>query len=207
MKKINISRKRKIIVGALLLLVISTASIFIFITNSASKNVSTAINGPAFIFEATKAQGWWGGESNYPKDEITEDFQGDISELPNASMSVSKGTQEVPEPCFVNYFYWKNSVDIEVAFADMKERTISGDKGLSLDEIGSRVLAFETFEGSKEYTLHQYEIVGSPSNSIARGIELGYVPLSSGYIEIRGYCEVASRLVDTVTALSAVKLR
>ena len=164
------------------------------------------VQKPSFAFDASQASGWWAGDNNWPK---IEDFTGDQvseSDLPIVQMSVAQGTPDAPGSCFVMYLYNKGPVDPAAALTEMKNRTIQGDSGLSLQEIGAPARTIGTFEGVKEYTLHQYGLTGSSGSKIARGAAFGYATLKDGYIEMRGYCETADQIVDTLPVFGAVKL-
>ena len=68
------------------------------------------------------------------------------------------------------------------------------------------VASIQTSAGPKQYQLHQYSVTGTGSGGkVKGGNEFGYVPVTSGYLEIKGYCDVADSLPATIPALQAVK--
>lgn len=162
--------------------------------------------GPVFMFHDTAAPGWWSGGNisdsidNYTGDQITKD---DISV---ASMSVSQGKRNEPGNCFVSYYFWEKNIKPAEALVAMERRSIEGETNVSLSPLGQHKLKIDTYEGQKEYTLHQYEFTGSGSANRAKGAQFGYVSLNDGYIEMRSYCNKADQLKDTLIVLPAVSL-
>lgn len=166
-----------------------------------------AIQKPAFSFNSSKATGWWTGGSMSGTDNISDARKNGAQNLPSASIAIAQGTSNAPGACFVMFFYQKGAIDADIVLETMKADATKGHEGLSLKEIGTKQPTVKTFEGEKNYILHQYNLVGAPGEGIARGVEFGYLPLGEGYIEVRGYCEAADQLIDTLPVFHAVELK
>lgn len=161
----------------------------------------------SFSFDGTKAPGWWSGTDNWPSVQQQGGDQATIKNPTIVQMSVAQGSPTKPGACFVMYFYKKGSINIGNTLNDMKASVTKGDAGLVLDESNAITLTINTFEGTKRLQLHQYSLSGSPGNTTTRGIEFGLAQLGDGYIEIRGYCEIAAQIDDTLPALNSVSLK
>lgn len=84
------------------------------------------------------------------------------------------------------FFYFDRIIDTDLALETMKQKSRMGNDALVLHEISTQDRTIETPEGTIKYTLHQYDLQGEYSSGIQRGITLAYVPLTKGYLDIRG---------------------
>jgi len=119
-------------------------------------------------------------------------------------MNINAGTATQPGTCFIMHFYKAGSIDVTAALQALKTESAGDTEGLLFTELATHPMTINTSEGTKDYTLYQYEFSGPASKSMAKGSQFAYVPLKDGYIEIKGYCEVASDLANTIPAFSAV---
>lgn len=209
----NLKNKKRAFLASLLIVgLIATAVAGIWIlaqdeptTKAQDKN--TQQQKPAFVFDKTKAPGWWSGGNNWPDIKDYEGNQMTKEDLPVADLSASQGEPNKPSDCSVSYFYWDKIVDPAQALVAMEERSIKGTTNVQLIPRGVHPLKIDTPEGTKEYQLHKYEFTGAGSSTFAKGAQFGYIPLTKGHIEIRSYCNTADQLPDTVTPLTAVSLK
>lgn len=206
------NKKHAILVSLLILSLIAAAVAGIWIlaqdeptTKAQDKN--TQQQKPAFVFDKTKAPGWWSGGNNWP--DIKDFTSGHVTkdDISVASISVGQGEYGKPGNCFVDYYYWDKNVDPTQALIAMEERSIKGMTNVQLTPRGVHPLKIDTPEGTKEYQLHQYEFTGAGSSTFAKGAQFGYIPLTKGHIEIRSYCNTADQLPNTATPLTAVSLK
>jgi hypothetical protein len=202
---------KKIIVGILSLVIISVAGIGIALTitdNRNSNKTAEVSDKPSFHYDSAKSPGWYSGGNRWPNLDDYEGGQVTEDDLEVASISVSKGEQGKPSDCFVNYFYWDKPIDDPViALQKMKAFTIGESKTLTLEDSATHVVSIDTPDGTKEFQLHQYTLAGQGSEQLAKGAQFGYIPVSKGYIEIRGYCNESSQLAATLPAVQSVSLK
>lgn len=173
-----------------------------------SQNTTTgqaSSDKPSFAFDASKAPGWWSGGNNWPD---IHDYTGDqvtAADLPVADIFVTKGTQEAPGDCFVMAFYQKGAINIPETLDKRRSGMIPADKSPDiLTQTAAPLRTIDTPEGAKEYQYYQYDL---DLPQIQRGNAFGFIPLSDGYIEVRGICALADQLPTTQQALTAIKLQ
>jgi hypothetical protein len=129
---------------------------------------------PTFVFHDKNAPGWWSGGNNHPD---IKDFTGDqvsADDLPVASISIGQGEYGGWKDCFVGYSFSDEKVDIDEARVAMEKRSVEGEENVFLTPLDKRQITINTYEGAKEYTLHQYEFTGSGSAQRAKGVQFGY---------------------------------
>ena len=201
------SIKKKWILLAIVISVLLGSLLFYVVGFWRSIESDDPLQRTAFSLDTSKVSGWWAGENTWQSEEGNGEDQQSEQGSPVVSMTVAQGSSDSPGACFVMFFYWKGAADTKTLLDEMKTRTIEGNKALSLAEISVHQLNFLTLEGDKGYAIHQYEVKGSSRDSITRGVEFGYVVLSGGYIEVRGYCEAVAQLPATIPALGAVSFK
>ena len=106
--------------------------------------------------------------------------------------------------CFISAWRKPGTLAIQHELAKT-QKTFAGSEH-SITSNGQQLLSLQTPAGKKSYTLYQFAINDSPgATTLMDGLELGYVPLSKGFIEISGHCNTAAQLGETVTALQAIE--
>jgi len=155
------------------------------------KSAETDTSSVVFIHNSTTLPGWWAGDNYSPRDERPDD-----TNLATAQMTAAQGSKDVPGACFATFSYFDGEVDVTNEIEKIKSSLVGGDT--PLEKVGEYRRAMSTFEGVKDYTLYQYRVVDASKLKSVEGVELGYVPLSNGYVEMRGYCEHTAQLSDTL---------
>lgn len=197
--KKSIKRKITLIISlAVVSLVIITGGLLLW------KNMQSARadgdNKLLFSFDESKSPGWWTpGSYPAPKAEA-KDINGES--VPLASIAAFKGKEDDHgNQCFIMAFYTEGSVDVA---AKLKAKTTVKGGSAAFEPIGTMQQTILTPEGSKKYTLHQYDL-NQPNSQ--RGNEYGIIPLGEGYIEVSGVCPTADMLPSTKSALDAISLK
>ena len=199
--------KRKILViASIAILLIVTTVVALYFWQTQQADGAPVANKPSFAFDHSKAPGWWSAGNNWPD---IKDFTGDqvtATDLPVADIAVHHGTETKPDSsCFVMAFYQKGSVDLA---SELKKRETgmqsAGENPKLLTQVGTSMLSINTPEGAKEYTLYKYNL-DMPQTQ--KGNAFGFIPLTSGYIEVRSVCPTAEQLAITLPALTAVALK
>lgn len=195
-------RNKKLIalvtVGPLLLALVSG---FIAYKNLQAE-ITPQESKPLFTFEESKAPGLWAADNWHGSSGAEASDESTIT-----GRNFFTGTREQPGTCFVMYFYKKGSVDVASAIEKIANESANKDAGESMQKLGTLNYAMQTIDGTKEFELHQFNLVGGSANQTASGIEVGFIPLSEGYIEIRGNCENAEQLEQTLPVFEAVGLK
>lgn len=199
--------KRKLLTLALILVLLIAAVIGgVMYWNSQKQSDVPAVDKPSFHFDAAKAPGWWSAGNNWPDAAAFTGNQIDKSEIPIADINVHHGTQSKPgNGCFVMAFYQKGSID-EAAVLQKREAgmTAARDKTDSLKQVATSTQTLSTYEGVKDYTLHQYNL---DVPQVQKGNAFGFAPLSNGYIEVRAICPTAGLLPTVLPVLSVLSFR
>ncbi len=197
-------RNKKLVVlvtiGPLLLVLITG---FIAYKNLQA-DVAPEASKPLFTFEESKAQGWWAADNWYSTSESTNDSQDDKSLI--VGRNFFSGTREQPGTCFAMYFYKEGKVDVAAEIRNIEENTKNQDGSKGIQKLGTHNYAMQTPDGTKEFTLHQYELIGADAAQSAKGNQYAFVPLDKGYIEIRSICETAEQLSEAQSVFEAVRL-
>lgn len=200
--KIRTSKNKKPVligIGVVFVAAIIAGLAFFFINKNPKADADTADKSSAFSLDASKTTGWWAADNNWPSAEPKS------QDATIVQMTVAQGTKEQPGTCFVMYFYKPGTVDAE-AEANRYKEGASTDT-VTVQEKESKQFTMQTSDGAKEFKLHQYQLVGSGAGQLASGVQLGYVPLSDGYVEIRGHCESYEQLSGASTVFEAVSLK
>lgn len=190
---------------------------------------------PKFVFDTAKFPDWATAGNVYTNpDDVTDDFQGSKDDLPISGIIVSQcktgsncntlvgkckpqdnGVSEdcrrlaeytTDSHCFVSLSYYERKVDPEQEVAKYIEHNNSFGS-MTITEAGVKSLTMDTPDGNKEYTLHYYDYESKTGDTIKRGNAIGYVALTSGYIDVRSVCTEASQLDETLPILSAIQLK
>lgn len=230
------SKKYKVLAVAILLVAAGVATAgFIFRDHIADVISTNSDDGkPKFVFDTAKFPEWAtaGNIKTNPKD--VTNYQGDEGEIPVASITITQcevGSHcnvlvEKCEPwsddnssckelasvttnthCFVMAFYYDTTIESgDAAVAKYIDRQKSFDDYMTVQESGVKALSMNTPEGSKPYNFHYYDYSAKGSSNIKRGNAIGYIPLTSGHVEVRGICSESSQLDETLSVLSSVQL-
>lgn len=208
-KKLRKNKISVLVVTVGLLVVASvTGGVLFYGKNKALADTKASnTDKPTFMFDETKAPGWWSGGNNWP--DIKDYTGGQVTEtdLPVASISVGQGESGSMGDCFVDYYLQKQTLsDVAAAVSEMEKRSVDGGDNITLSPLGVQAIKIETLDGVKTYQLHQYEVTGAGNTKRAKGVQFGYMPLKSGRIEVRSYCNEADQLDETLPAIKAVRL-
>lgn len=150
-----------------------------------------------FVFNENNAENWWAGDNNQAG--------GDDPKV-MVQRTIAQGTEEAPGACFVMFYYKLGIVTEANVLARLEEQAIIRDT-TSLVEAGTKDVSIDVFGASKKFQIHQYRIDGATSAKTVEGVEFGVIVLDDGYVEVRGYCEDADQLGDTVQVFDAVELK
>lgn len=105
--------------------------------------------------------------------------------------------------CMVHLYYFNHTINPDEAIADFL-KPIAGFE-VDKHEVGVKTLSMSTPEGNKMYSLHQYNS-DNKSGGYKSGVSIGYIPLSSGHVEVQGICDEADQLGEVLPVLSSVRL-
>lgn len=184
---------------------VAIATILILLTTLQAQP-APEITKPLFTFNESAAPGWWAAENWHgSNDDSTVDQADDKSLI--TGRNYASGTREQPGTCFVMYFYKEGSVDVASAIQEITDKSANKEAGESMQKLDTHNYTLQTFEGTKDFELHQYNLVGGEANQTASGIEVAFIPLDDGHVEIRGYCEKADQLEQTLNIFKAVELK
>ena len=201
--------KKKIIITmtAFAALFILGAIGYLLITPKKTEQAST--KSYSFTFDTAASPGWWapGGYTTTQAD-IDNPDRIDTEPLPIASINAFQGEQgKTSGGCFVMAFSQKGTIDIAAQIKDRKEALILGQENTaSVNAAGEAPLTLETPEGSKKYTLYQYDLNLGENAQVQRGNGFGFIQLNDIYVEVRAICPTADMLASTHVGLSAIRL-
>lgn len=192
------------------LLVIIVGALLVFnnpFSTTLKKAVGITSSVPTFAFNEQDASGWWAADNYNSKENVTKDYKGDTpkDKLSVASRNIFQSKDTKVDSCFVMYAYYDYSVDTD-ALLKTKEDYSADSSNLTLNKIGTQTLSINTPEGPKSYALHEYAFTGPDSKQMQRGMSLGYVHLSNGYISINGVCPEGDQIASTVLGMKSISL-
>lgn len=191
-----------LIICALLVGIIAAIGFsFVWHSPAATKHVSKE-HKPSFSFNKDLAPGWWGGRNNWSNANDYTDGQVAEENIPVVDTVVYQGVEGDFGECFVRAFYMKGSVDVEAAVNEKMTGMVKGEKDTSaVKQVAKTQQTMKTSEGVKEYILHHYDL---NLGDAYKGNAFGFIPLNSGYIEVRSICKQTERLPGTFVALAAI---
>lgn len=197
-----------ILIAVLAVLVSGSVVVYTLVTRSASSD-NAAVNTTSFIFDESKAPGWFAGANI--DGAVTNAAAAPTSiKLATTTRFIAQGTAEKPTgDCFIQYSYWaNNSKDLNQALNEATALSSTNTAGsFTLQPTGSAGYAMTTPAGNTSFQLHQYEAVGPDVAQMSTGEQFAYLKAGTGYIEIRGYCKTADQLSVTLPVLSAVSFK
>lgn len=210
-------QKSKLLVAPIALIVVVILSIALWTWQQKSEATSTAQEeAPSvkFVYDNAIISGWWTSGNNYPDPSMADSNTPKDAQWPIADISLHqcKSATKCSDPeqdtvgahCFVSTFYKDDTIEPDRAIADM----INKNKGwgTTVTKVASKTLTMSTPDGDKSYVLHQFDYSTSGGKIIKQGNAQGYIPLDSGYIDIRAVCDEASQLDEATPALNAISL-
>lgn len=207
----SISKKILILLGISVFVSIATLVIVrTTIANNPTESENTKINvdkdQSTFTLNSAQAPNWQSNGNNRPK---LEDFTGGQmmqDDIEKVSTTISQKQTDKSSPCTVSFYYWEKPLK-ETALEDFKKFTIGSSKTLLLEERNTATVEVKLPAGRQTLTLYQYNLTGSNSSSVSRGVEFGFLQLPRGYLEVRGYCATYEMLATTISAINAMSLK
>lgn len=130
-----------------------------------------------FLF--TGAAGWYKGPSN------------------QTSMALFSDDHS----CFTSIEHKSGAVNVATML--QKQQSDLASSGATMAPDTTLKTTVQTSTGNLPYVLHQFRLSGG--EQLMQGLQLGYIQLSNGYLEIQGHCNTASQLPSTIPALRAYK--
>lgn len=105
--------------------------------------------------------------------------------------------------CSVSAYYKKQIINVDTA----KDNELKQWHTFTIEptEVDVKTLTMSTPEGDKYYKLYQYD-TNNQDATYKRGSAFGFISLDSGHVEVRGVCNKASQLDETLPVLSAIRL-
>lgn len=175
------------IVTAVIILVVGNGLFFAFSTDAQlatsgapSSTMSTPLHADTSRFSFSGAPNWRKGPSN----------------ATSMALFHTNG-------CFTSLEYKTGVVDPATALEKIRADLVSMDYTVALNDTATKRLK----SGGQElqFQLNQYSVTGLGSGGIAKGgQEFGYLQLTDGYIEVKGFCDTADQLPTSIEALQAV---
>lgn len=107
-------------------------------------------------------------------------------------------------PCFVSTNYQPGRVDVADKLKTTESLGTGGPGVIKVTKLGSKSMTMSTDEGTKHYTLDQFDVVSSDSDKLMGGMEFGYIATSKGSVKVTGNCEQSKLLSTTIGALSGI---
>lgn len=162
---------------------------------------------PSFVFSQNAVDGWSAGENFNARATATKEYNGDepIERLPVAGKVMLQSRDATQDSCFVSYSYYDYGAD-GLALQKAREEAVVQGSALVLEKMSDGVSSIETPEGIKHFKVSLYGISGPGSDSVQRGLSLGYVELSSGHIRIEGICPEPESLSGTLEPMRHMSL-
>jgi hypothetical protein len=188
MKQFHFTRKHHITLSLGILIAIAMAGSFIFVNEHNHTDAAPSLKpkvGAAVPseFKFTGAINWWQGATN------------------KTSMALFHTLQD---GCFVSAQRKTGTIATDQAsFQKTEDQLMTA--GHTITPVATQTMTIQTDSGSRQYQLQQSSVTSPAGTSqVLGGQEFGYLPLSSGYLYIEGYCNTSAELAATIPALQAV---
>ena len=107
--------------------------------------------------------------------------------------------------CFTSAEYYTGTVNLAKAIQKDTDGIIQG--GNTVTQLRTQPLTIQTYQGPKQYELHQYSVNSPSSSTIMGGHAIGFVSFDSGHLKIYANCNTAEELPTTIDALQAYTLQ
>lgn len=182
MKQRSLTARHLLVVASeiIIALAIITGIVFLrhdqFKTQVVSKPAAAKLAQSAFSFSGT--EGWHKGPSN------------------KTSMALFSDDSS----CFTSVEYKIGTTDIDAKL--QKQHDDLAASGATMTPTASLTVSMQAGKNQQDYELYQYSLSGG-SGKLMGGLELGYIQLPEGYIEVQGHCSTANLLPITIAALQA----
>lgn len=198
----KLGTKSVVLIGSsIIILVAATTAALLYWNNTRTFHTSSE-QKPTFSFDVSKSPGWWSPGNYSSTAEDAKNYKGSEG-LPISSLNAFNGKKgDTNDQCFVMASYEAGTVNIQAA---LKKKNMPLGSSDSYTFIGTTQHTMQTPEGTKEYTMYQYDLVSSTPSQ--RGNEFGFFQLKDGYVRMTGICPTPDTLVANETALSAISLK
>lgn len=163
---------------------------------------------PKFSTSLASDSGWWTGHNTNVQamaKSIGSDYKGEepIDKLPVADITIhhgEEGSKNAPaDNCFTSFSYYNQPLnDLAAAYKNYEDRKNQQSHAEKLEPVKKTIT---TFEGNKDYELQRYNYVIEGQN-ILSGYQVGFIPMSGGYIRTEGVCKTPADL-DLLTPIIA----
>ncbi len=151
---------------------------------------------PVFSYDASSVDGWWGSQNINVQKTAGSDYTGEVpkNKLPVADLTIHHGTagsNDTPEDsCFTMASYFNYSLaSTDSAYTEYENSKTDG----TLIKLELVERTFETYEGEKTYELRRYNYT-IEGQDVLSGYQIGFIPMSSGYIRTEGVCKTSDDL-------------
>jgi hypothetical protein len=106
--------------------------------------------------------------------------------------------------CFVSIQLKTGVVDAPSEL--QKQQALLTTQGYTVTQGPTKSISIQTSSGNQHYTLYQSSVATPAGDSdLEGGQEFGYLQLSTSYLYLQGYCNTASQLPGTISALEAFR--
>lgn len=199
------TKKLFIILTICILLVVATG---IYVWNSPKLLSAFGFTKPVpvFIFDQSKAPGWWAGDNYNSQAGVDDTYEGDVppDKLPVAGFNIFKGKKGQNETdCFVMVSYYDYKEDV-ARLKEEKER--STPTSMPTVKVGEKEAAINVLGSSRAFSLTHFEVTGPESKDLMKGMNYGWIETDEGYISVAGVCPTAAQLDDTIEVMKAISL-
>lgn len=200
------NKKPTYIISAVVLLVLVLGLGAVALFTPALKVIGLNTATPGFVFDETKAEGWWATDNYNARASAGDDYQGTdpIEKLPVATINVFKGEKGSDETaCFVMFAYYAISADV-IKLKNDKDAEVAAST--TMQKVGEVSTIITVLGSSQSVTMANYELIGPESQDSMRGMGYGWVNAGKGYISISSVCPTAGELEAATSPIPAVKL-
>lgn len=187
-KQKNIYRKKIIVAVMLAILTVTGTGGTIFALQGSSQTTAETRDNKAIesMFSFSDPQGWWQGVTT------------------KTSMVVFDNNSS--HACFVMLEYISGSVDADSEINKINAELTKHGENYAITPLDTKKLELHTTAGPVGYELRQSSVTTPPGSSKVKGGQaFGYIQLSDGYVEIKGYCDTPEQLGSIMPALEAIK--
>ncbi len=212
------SKKLSIIITIGLLLVAGIVLGLVFQDKIKADTDTATSNKPRFVFDAARFPDWAStGNTQQDTDTIAvigatqcTEGSGCSSLVEECRANIDKNDQSCQKleqytagGCMVSAHYLSGTINPDTVVKDELEKWSSF--GNMPEEVGVKSLSMNTPDGDKTYRFYQYD-TNNTQGKYKRGSAFGFIPLNSGYIEVRSVCWEASQLENALPILNAIRL-
>ena len=201
------NKKAVVIIVCSLAILIGLGVTYILNSTQILRAVGLSKPAPVFVFNESKAPGWWAAENYNSRDSTKPDkYEGSepIEKLPVASMNVFKGEKgQYKTACFILSSYYDYKTDT-AQLSKNKEDEVRAST--SMRKIGDSNVSINMFGEPKSFTMKNYELVGPDAENAMKGMSYGWIEAGDGYVGVNSVCPTASELDETSAVIGALSL-